>query len=254
MNVWVIANPAKNAGKTTTSVTLAGELVSEGSSVLLIETDTQGNIRAFFKREEVPDDGLHKLFVGDIGADISALFVATGIDELSVMTAGAALEEVCNRLLSQQGKGLVLKEFLIQCEERFDHVLIDCSTRVDLLTVNALAACDLLIAPVRSGDDDQGGLDNLLKTAAMVDRSRGRDVDVLVVPVKHNPSADNAEDAMVALKLQFGDKLWDGFIPDDASFASAADAGKPLSLQEPSAPGAVAYRQLRARLGEMCAQ
>lgn len=251
MNVWVIANPAKKTGKTTTSVTLAGELVSEGSSVLIIETDTQGNIRAFFKQDAVPDDGLHKLFVGDIGADISAVFGATGVDQLSVMTAGAALEEVCNRLLSQQGKGLVLKEFLAQCEERFEHVLIDCSTRVDLLTVNALAACDRLIAPVRSGDEDQGGLDNLLTTAAMVGRSRGRDIDVLVVPVKHNPSAENAEDAMVALKLQFGDKLWDGFIPDDAGFASAMEAGKPLSIMEPSAPGAVAYRQLRAHLGEM---
>ncbi len=248
MNVWVIANPAKNAGKTTTSVTLAGELVSEGSSVLLIETDTQGNIRAFFKREEAPDDGLHKLFVGDIGTDISALFVATGVDELSVMAAGAALEEVCNRLLSQQGKGLVLKEFLAQCEERFDYVLIDCSTRFDLLMVNALAACDMLIAPVSCGDDDHGGLDNLLKTAAMVGRSRARDVDVLVVPVKHDPNTENAEDVMVALKLQFGDKLWEGFIPDDPGFTSAADAGKPLSIQEPSAPGAVAYRQLRAHL------
>ncbi len=251
MNVWVIANPAKKVGKTTTSVTLAGELVSEGSSVLLIETDTRGNIRAFFKQESVPDNGLHKLFVGEIGADISAAFSETGVDELSVMTAGAALEEVCNQLLSQQGKGLVLKEFLGQCEERFDYVLIDCSTRFDLLMVNALAACDMLIAPVSCGDDEHGGLDNLLKTAAMVGRSRARDIDVLVVPVKHDPNAENAEDAMVALKLQFGDKLWGGFIPDDTNFARAIDAGKPLSILEPSAPGAVAYRQLRAHLSSL---
>ncbi|MDH5660921.1 MAG: AAA family ATPase, partial [Gammaproteobacteria bacterium] len=54
MKIWAIANQKGGVGKTTTAVSLAGHLVTQGSRVLLVDMDPQGSMTSYFGLD--PDD------------------------------------------------------------------------------------------------------------------------------------------------------------------------------------------------------
>jgi len=142
----VITSPDKGEGKTTTSTNLALALASAGKETLLIDADLRNpRLHDLFGRSREP--GLsHLLF--DETTDTSDL--ATGIDHLSLLTAGASVPNPAELLGSQR-----MRSLLQDLQERYDVLLID--TPPVLLFSDGLALashCDgtLLVAAADTTD------------------------------------------------------------------------------------------------------
>lgn len=281
MKIIAIANPAGGCGQTTTVVSLAGALASEGFAVLIVEADPRANISAFFKNKTTAPRVLADLFgnapghldeisasdtdapdTGSLSAepldtksldteslDTDSLVSQTGIENIKLIQAGERLNEsVAEITPGRHGAGLILRTFLDKLDGQPDYVLIGCPMDLKLLMVNAIAACTTLIIPVLAGSDNQDAVSSLLHLVQMIEKSNARPIKKIVLPTRHDDQSENADDAIKVMGQAFGEDLWSGFIPVDSKFGEALEQSIPIVEVDAKTPGAVAYRQLLSTL------
>ena len=189
--IWAVANQKGGVGKTTTAVTLAGQLSAEGERVLLIDLDPHGSLTTYFGQDP---DGI-ELSVYTLFKDradkrgeprYDQVLIQTAFDNLSLLPASTALATLDRQLGAEEGMGLVIARTLQDLGERFDYVFIDCPPMLGVLMVNALAACDQLLIPVQCEFLALKGLERMLHTLKMIARARGQSPAHLIVPTMYD--------------------------------------------------------------------
>ena len=247
MKIWAVANQKGGVGKTTTAVSLAGHLVSQGSRVLLVDMDPQGSMTSYFGYD--PDDmpqSIYSLFQLDefTYANVASSIVDTKVDKLRLLPASTALATLDRQLGTKEGKGLVLKKSLVELEEHFDYVLIDCLPMLGILMVNALAACDSLLLPVQTEFLALKGLERMMNTLDMITKSRKSPLHSVIVPTMFDRRTKASSQSLRALREQYSEKVWPSVIPVDTQFREASRQGLPISLMNKSTRGSKAYEAL----------
>ncbi|MEW6764617.1 MAG: ParA family protein [Pseudomonadota bacterium] len=248
MNIWTIANQKGGVGKTTTAVSLAGWLALAGQRTLLVDMDPHGSLTSYLGLDpESPGAGVYTLFrdasEGRV-ADAHAAVHPTFHPCLSLMPAHTALATLDRQLGGREGMGLVLSRALARLAEDFDHVLIDCAPILGVGMVNAVAAAHLLLMPTQTEYLALRGLDRMLRTLGMMQRSRVTPLDYLIVPTMHDRRTRAAQHSLAVLQARHGPRLWSGVIPVDTQLREASKQGRPLPMLQPEARGSVAYREL----------
>jgi len=247
VKIWAVANQKGGVGKTTTAVSLAGHLVSQGSRVLLVDMDPQGSMTSYFGYD--PDDmpqSIYSLFQLDefTYANVASSIVDTKVDKLRLLPASTALATLDRQLGTKEGKGLVLKKSLVELEEHFDYVLIDCLPMLGILMVNALAACDSLLLPVQTEFLALKGLERMMNTLDMITKSRKSPLHSVIVPTMFDRRTKASSQSLRALREQYSEKVWPSVIPVDTQFREASRQGLPISLMNKSTRGSKAYEAL----------
>jgi chromosome partitioning protein len=247
VKIWAAANQKGGVGKTTSAVSLAGHLVSQGARVLLVDMDPQGSMTSYFGYD--PDDmprSIYSLFQLDEfnAQNVSSVLIDTKVDNLTLMPASTALATLDRQLGTKEGKGLVLKKSLAALEEQFDYVLIDCLPMLGILMVNALAACNTLLVPVQTEFLALKGLDRMMNTLSMVTKSSKSPLEVIIVPTMFDRRTKAAIESLRVLRETYGNKVWESVIPVDTKFREASRQGLPISLMNKSARGSIAYLAL----------
>jgi chromosome partitioning protein len=247
MKIWAIANQKGGVGKTTTAVSLAGHLVTQGSRVLLVDMDPQGSMTSYFGYD--PDDmsqSLYSLFqLNEFSyQNISPLLIETKVERLKLLPASTALATLDRQLGTKEGKGLVLKKSLVALEEHFDYVLIDCLPMLGILMVNALAACDNLLLPVQTEFLALKGLERMMNTLQMITKSRKTPLQSTIIPTMFDRRTRASLESLQALRDKYAEKVWEAVIPVDTQFREASRRGMPISLMNKSTRGSKAYEAL----------
>jgi chromosome partitioning protein len=254
VRIWAVTNQKGGVGKTTTAVSLAGQLALEGESVLLLDLDPHGSLTSYFGLD--PDgltQSLYTLFeqaANGAEPDATAAIHQTQYEGIALLPASTALATLDRQLGKQDGMGLVLVRALRRLADKYSYVLLDCPPLLGVLMVNALAASQRLLMPVQTEFLAMKGLERMLRTVAMVRRSRGRDIDYTIVPTMFDRRTRASVDSLRALRQRYPERIWSGVIPIDTQFRDASSRGIPLSHMRPSSRGARAYRQLLAHLTE----
>ena len=247
MKIWAVANQKGGVGKTTTAVSLAGHLVSQGSRVLIVDMDPQGSMTSYFGFD--PDDmpkSIYSLFqLNEFNyQNVSAALVDTKIEQLKLLPASTALATLDRQLGTKEGKGLVLKKSLIALEDHFDYVLIDCLPMLGILMVNALAACDSLLLPVQTEFLALKGLERMMNTLDMITKSRKSPLRSVIVPTMFDRRTKASTQSLHALREQYAEKVWPSVIPVDTQFREASRQGLPISIMNKATRGSKAYEAL----------
>lgn len=106
----------------------------------------------------------------------------------------------------------------------YDHVLFHCLSSFRGLAMTALAAADMAMLPVSGDPSSPEALDNALRTVAMVERSRGQTLPVLIVPLAGSTYRGSA------LAHHCGDCMsWDEAVPSPATPIAANGALRRLA-------------------------
>ncbi|MCC5857881.1 MAG: ParA family protein [Ectothiorhodospiraceae bacterium] len=250
MKVWAVSNQKGGVGKTTTAVSLAGLLANRGSRVLLVDMDPHGSMTAYFGFDpESVSPGVYELFRDDFdAARLPELPRDTRVDGISLLPACTALATLDRQLGARHGKGLVLHRAVRQLADRFDVVCIDCPPMLGVLMINALAACDELLVPVQTEFLALKGLERMIRTLDMVQKSRARELPYRIVPTLFDRRTRASVDTLRELRSRYPDRVWDGAIPVDTQFREASRLGVPLTVLHPWSRGSQAYRKLLQNL------
>ena len=131
-------------GKTTTAVNLSAGLARDGYMVLLVDTDTQGQVGAMLGIH--PEFGLAELIEDELDPQ---QIVVEAREQLWVLAGTRSLAGLKRSIARKDfGGEKMLAESLAPLDDQFDFVILDTAPGWDPLTVNVMFYIQEIIAPV----------------------------------------------------------------------------------------------------------
>lgn len=258
MRVWAVANQKGGVGKTTTTLALAGLLADAGKRVLVVDLDPHGSMTSYFGYD--PDTLEHSCYdlfqhSGFIPLSLpEKLLRDTSHENLKLLPASTALAVLERQSPSKGGLGLVITRTLGLLQDDFDFALIDSPPLLGVLMVNALAASEHLLIPVQTEFLALKGLERMVNTLKMINRSRQQTLPYSVVPTLFDRRTQASITALSMLKKQYPDILWHAYIPVDTRLRDASRAGLVPSRFDKNSRAIVAYRALLKHVLRVCLQ
>jgi chromosome partitioning protein len=198
-----IFNHKGGTGKTTTSVSLAAGIAARGLRVLLVDTDSQGNVGVSLavKAEKT----LYHVLVMGIRPSDAAISVRPNLD---VIVSNETLAAAELYLAGRQNRDRLLRERLASTFNDYDIVMLDCSPSLSLLNQNALVVADGIIVPVACDFLSLVGVRQVIKTVKNVNSLLHHPVQIHgVLPTFYDARARICRDAVDALREHFGDRV-----------------------------------------------
>lgn len=239
-----ILNQKGGTGKTTTSVNLAAGLADRGHSVLLIDTDAQGNVGVCLgvKGEKT----LYHVLVEGLSPAEAAVPVRGNLD---VITADATLAVAETWLARQeQHRDRILAQRLGRAHRQYEYVLIDCGPSLSLMNQNALSYADEVLIPVSCDYLSLVGVKQVLKTLRDMEKHLGHAVRILgVLPTFYDGRIRLAKEAVETLRGHFRERLFDP-IRRSTRLAEAPSHRQTIFEYDAQSAGAEDYRKLVDRV------
>jgi chromosome partitioning protein len=247
--VIAIANQKGGVGKTTTAVNLAASLAVAEQHTLLIDGDPQGNATSGIGLEgETLIATVYDALIGQRPLDEIILraiqFAHLDVAPSTPDLAGAEVE-----LIDRPNRELAMRDALAPVRDRYDYILIDCPPSLGLLTINMLAAADLVLIPVQCEYYALEGLSQLLNTVNRVQQSVNPDLTLEGVLLTMYDARLNLSRQVVAdAREYFGPKVFETIVPRNVRLAEAPSFGKPIVLYDIASVGAQAYLSVAREL------
>ncbi|MFB9134840.1 ParA family protein [Vibrio sp. AK197] len=247
MIVWSVANQKGGVGKTTTTITLAGLLSQQGKRVLLVDTDPHGSLTTYlgYDSDGVPSSLFDLFQLKEFDATtVSPLVMETDVEGIDLIPAHMSLATLDRVMGNRSGMGLILKRALLAIRERYDYVLIDCPPILGVMMVNALAASDRILIPVQTEFLAMKGLERMVRTLSIMQKSRNKSFKVTIVPTMYDKRTRASLQTLQQLKKDYPNKVWTSAVPIDTKFRDASLKHLPVSHFAPGSRGVFAYKQL----------
>ncbi|MBN2994147.1 ParA family protein, partial [Pseudomonas cedrina subsp. fulgida] len=117
-----------------------------------------------------------------------------------------------------------------------------------VLMVNALAASQQLVIPVQTEHLAVKGLERMVSTLAMINRSRKQPLPYSIVPTLFDRRTQASLGTLRVLRDAYPQSIWNGYIPVDTRLRDASRAGLTPSQFDGKSRGVQAYRVLLKHL------
>ncbi|MHA2716831.1 ParA family protein [Vibrio owensii] len=247
MIVWSVANQKGGVGKTTSTVTLAGLLSQKGHRVLMVDTDPHASLTTYLGYD--PDAVTTSLF--DLfqlktfsRETVKPLILETDLEGMDIIPAHMSLATLDRVMGNRSGMGLILKRALQAVAQDYDYVLIDCPPILGVMMVNALAASDRILIPVQTEFLAMKGLERMIRTLTIMQKSRPGGFKVTIVPTMYDKRTKASLQTLTQLKKDYPNQVWTSAVPIDTKFRDASLKHLPASHFASGSRGVFAYKQL----------
>ena len=234
--VTAVATQKGGVGKTTTAINLAAVLARRGRAVLAVDVDPQF---ALTRRLGIALGELPSTIVDVLAGWLApAEAVVPGVHGIDVLPGSRELAGVELALAGEAGRETLLREAVEGLT--YDVVVIDTPSNLGLLTVNALLAADVVVAPVAAGDEGAAqGVAELRATIGKLGRLRATLPALAVIMTKvkpHRVMGEVIEDAVTRLGLEVLAR-----VPDRTAVEQADVTRTPVAISAPDSAVALAY-------------
>jgi chromosome partitioning protein len=246
LRVLVIANQKGGVGKTTTAINLGTALAAVGETVLLIDSDPQGNASTGLGVGRAQrKTTLYDVLMGE--RSVLEGVVKTALPGLDLVPADPDLSGVELELGHQARRSFKLRDALepVRASGAYSYVLIDCPPSLNLLTVNAMAAADAVLVPLQCEFFALEGLTQLMRTVDLVRGSLNPKLEIQgVVLTMYDRRNSLSEHVARDVRGHFGETVYQTVIPRNVRVSEAPSFGKPVLLYDLHCAGSQAYVHL----------
>lgn len=243
MRKIAIALSKGGVGKTTTAVNIAAGLARAGLSVLLVDTDTQG--QASRALGVSPEIGLAELISEEATPEQAIQEVR---DRLYLLSGGRNLAGL-KRLIDRKDFGgeRTLSEGLESLDINYDYVILDTSPGWDSLTVNVLFYASEILAPVSMEVLTLTGLVYFQESIVSIQEYRPELKIRYILPAFYDRRVKKSEEILAQLQAAYSESLCSP-IRYSVRLSEAPGYGQTIYEYAPGSTGAEDYQNLVERI------
>lgn len=256
-NVLTVLNLKGGVGKTHTAWLLASVCQEQSKRIILIDTDTQGNLSNSLLAGGEPVPGVEMLFHPGSDHDPMPFVRRTPFSHIDLIPSSPALAplDISNQAdWNRSGLHACLVEPVQRLRGQYDFIVFDCPPRLSLVSFAALTASDAIIIPLETADWGAQGIMQVTEAVDHVQRHFNPQLKLLgYLPSRHKRSRVYQRSYLRKLREHFGDLAFDTVIPDLAAFEKSVTDRIPISLHDPGSRAAGIARELFAEVSRRLA-
>jgi chromosome partitioning protein len=248
----VLANHKGGCAKTTTALNLAVVLAKQGSRVLAVDLDPQGNLSvalgADLQELESTRCTAHRMMLDPKG-DIAA-YLTRAKPRLDLIPS--CLDHDAETLIEGQpvSRDLLLKNKLTSVRSGYDYCVIDTPPSLRAPTLNALAMSDMTVIPIESSMFALVGLTQLMRMVSAVRRAHAPRMIILGLSTMHVARQTVDKEVRAQMEAIFKTNVFDTRIPRAAAVNAATGMGKSVFETDIASPAALAFFNLANEVRE----
>ena len=246
MKTLSFVNQKGGVGKSTVCFNVGAALSLCGFSVLLIDSDPQGDLSSMSGHETTEED----FSLYDVLHGTEARKAVQNLREgFSIIPADERLSFA--ELDLAEKKRTLLRDALKAFRRDYDFILIDCPPSLNVLTVNALAASDGVIIPVQTQFLPLKGVSRLNGTIEKTRAALNKNLEVCGVVLTFFDRRQNLDNEVKeSLSRAFGGKVFNTVIPRSVKLAEAPSHGLSIFEYAPRTRAAESFKELAAEVIE----
>lgn len=255
MSVISLINLKGGVGKTVSSINIASAFAKCGKKVLIVDTDSQGNIAKSLGMN--PNDmnntmvNLISEAIDDEVTEERVLECVRKAGDLDIIPSNLLLSKLEYKFMNADSREFVLKSIVSKVEANYDYIIIDCPPSLGLMVKNALTASAYVLIPVEAHYLSFDSLMDMLDTIGMVRKKLNPNLQIAGIFLTMYQSRTLMGQG-VRSKVQeiYGDtiKVFNDCVPFSIKASEQTLAGKSLVEIAPNHPVSIAYMNIAKEL------
>jgi len=244
-----MSNEKGGVAKTTSTLSLGAALAEFNYRILLLDLDPQANLSLAlgFEADETSITSANILIEN---TTVSSAIRKSEINNLDIIPSSFQIENA-EQFLPMRTQYLTTLQEALEAESLpYDYILLDCPPALGAITLNALAASNLLIIPTQAEYFSAYALRNMMGTIRRIrqDVNPGLAYRILVTLLdRRNRTHRNIFEQ---LQATFGQGVFTTVIEIDTKLRESPIAGVPITHYKPTSRGSQQYRVLAQELIE----